>query len=79
MIINQTVENHHDLLKVVDNMLSEVGVERKELKGKVTFAGLDPIRPTVLKVGAAGATVIAVNAILTALIHPETPVWGQRS
>ena len=24
MIINQTVENHDDLLKVVDNMLSEV-------------------------------------------------------
>ncbi len=77
MIINQTVDNHDDLLKVVDNMLSEVGVERKDLKGKVTFAGLDPIRPTVLKVGAAGAAVIAANAIVTALIHQEKTGEGQ--
>ena len=54
MIINQTVDNHDDLLKVVDNLLSEAGVYREELGGKLTFAGLDPIRPTVLKVGAAG-------------------------
>jgi crotonobetainyl-CoA:carnitine CoA-transferase CaiB-like acyl-CoA transferase len=77
MIINQTVDNHDDLLKVVDNMLSEVGVERKDLKGEVTFAGLDPIRPTVLKVGAAGAAVIAANAILSALIHQEKTGEGQ--
>ena len=31
MIINQNVENHEDLLKVVDNMLSEAGVEGKDL------------------------------------------------
>ena len=77
MIFNQTVENHEDLLKVVDNMLSEVGVSRSELKGKVTFAGMDPIRPTVLKVGAAGAAVIATNAILSALIHQEKTGEGQ--
>jgi len=41
MIINQTVDSHDDLLKVVDNMLSEVEVDRSELKGKLTFAGLD--------------------------------------
>jgi len=77
MIINQTVENHDDLLKVIDNLLSEVGVDRKELKGKLTFAGLDPIRPTVLKVGAAGAAVGAANAILSALIHQEKTGEGQ--
>ncbi len=58
-------------------MLSEVGVDRKDLKGELTFAGLDPIRPTVLKVGAAGAAVIAANAILTALIHQEKTGEGQ--
>ena len=71
MIINQTVDNHDDLLKVVDNMLSEVGIDRSELKGEVTFAGLDPIRPTVLKVGAAGAAVVAANAVVSALIYKE--------
>jgi hypothetical protein len=71
MIFNQTVENHEDLLKVVDNMLSEVGVSRSELKGEVTFAGLDPIRPTVLKVGAAGAAVIGVRPIRLK-VRPET-------
>jgi crotonobetainyl-CoA:carnitine CoA-transferase CaiB-like acyl-CoA transferase len=77
MIINQPVQNHDDLLKVVDNMLSEVGVDRSELKGKLTFAGLDPVRPTVLKVGAAGAAVIAANAVVTALIHQEKTGKGQ--
>ena len=55
MITHQTVENHDDLLKVVDNMLSEAGIDRGDLNGELTFAGLDPIRPTVLKLGAAGA------------------------
>ena len=73
MIINQTVNNHEDLLKVVDGLLEEVGLDRKELGGKVTFAGMDPIRPTVLKVGAAGAAVGAANAIASALI------WKARS
>ena len=77
MIINQTVDNHDDLLKVVDNLLSEAGVSRADLKGKLTFAGLDPIRPTVLKVGAAGAAVGAANAIVSALIHQERTGKGQ--
>jgi crotonobetainyl-CoA:carnitine CoA-transferase CaiB-like acyl-CoA transferase len=77
MIINQTVDNHDDLLKVVDNLLSEAGLNRADLKGKVTFAGLDPIRPTVLKVGAAGAAVIAANAIASALIYQEKTGEGQ--
>ncbi len=71
MIVNQTVDNHDDLLKVVDNMLSEVGLDRAELGGELTFAGLDPIRPTVLKVGAAGAAVIAANAVASALLYKE--------
>jgi hypothetical protein len=45
MIINQTVNNHDDLLKVVDNMLSEVGVDRKDLKGELTFAGRRIVLP----------------------------------
>ena len=77
MIINQTVENYDDLLKVIDNLLSEVGVDRKDLKGKITFAGMDPIRPTILKVGAAGAAVGAANAIMSALIHQERTGEGQ--
>jgi crotonobetainyl-CoA:carnitine CoA-transferase CaiB-like acyl-CoA transferase len=77
MIINQTVDNYDDLLKVVDNMLSEAGLDRADLKGELTFAGLDPIRPTVLKVGAGGAAVVAAKAIATALIHQEKTGKGQ--
>ena len=47
MINDQTVDSHADLLKVVDNLLFEAGVDCLELGGKLTFAGLDPIRPTV--------------------------------
>ncbi|PHS35872.1 MAG: hypothetical protein COB07_12870 [Sulfurovum sp.] len=77
MNISQTVENHEDLIKVIDNLLAEVGVDRNDLKGKLTFSGLDPIRPTVLKVGAAGAAVGAANAIMSALIHQERTGEGQ--
>jgi crotonobetainyl-CoA:carnitine CoA-transferase CaiB-like acyl-CoA transferase len=77
LIIDQTVNSHDDLLKVVDNMLGEAGLNRADLKGKVTFAGLDPIRPTVLKVGAGGAAVVAAKAIASALIHQEKTGEGQ--
>ena len=71
MIVDQTVNNHDDLFKVVDNLLTEAGLDRKDLGGKLTFAGLDPIRPTVLKVGAAGAAVVAANAVASALLYKE--------
>lgn len=77
MIINQTVSNHDDLLKVVDNMLGEAGLNRADLKGELTFAGLDPLRPSVLKVGAAGAAVVAGKAIASALIYQEKTGEGQ--
>ena len=57
MITNQPVNNHEDLIEVVDGLLEEVGLDRNELGGKMTFAGLDPIRPTRLKVGAASAAI----------------------
>ena len=73
MIINQPVNNHDDLSKVVDGLLGEAGLDRNNLGGNVTFAGMDPIRPTVLKVGAASAAVAAANSIASALI------WKMRS
>ena len=42
----QPVNNHDDLLKVVDGLLAEAGLNRKDMGGKMTFAGMDPIRPT---------------------------------
>ena len=42
-----------------------------------TVPGLDPVRPTVLKVGAAGAAVIAANAVMSALIYQEKTGKGQ--
>lgn len=73
MITDSPVNNHKDLLNVVDGLLGEAGLDRKDLGGKVTFAGMDPIRPTVIKVGAASAAITAANAIASALI------WKMRS
>ncbi len=63
MITDSPVNNHKDLAKVVDGLLEEVGLDRKDLGGKLTFAGMDPIRPTRLKVGSASATITGANAI----------------
>jgi hypothetical protein len=72
MRTNQPVNDHKDLLGVVDGLLEEMGLDRRDTGGKVTFAGLDPLRPTVLKVGAAAASVAAGGAIASAIL------WRQR-
>lgn len=69
----QPVNSHDDLLKVVDGLLLEAGMDRKELGGELTFAGADPIRPTHIKVGSAAAAVTAANAIASAII------WKRRT
>jgi len=73
MRTNQPVNSHEDLLGVVDGLLEELGLDRGDTGGKVSFAGLDPLRPTVLKTGAASAAIAAANAIASAII------WRQRS
>lgn len=73
MFSYQPVNNHDELLKVVDGLLLEAGLDRKETGGAVTFAGMDPIRPTHIKVGCASAAVTAANAIASAII------WRNRS
>ncbi len=40
MKTHQEVNNHKDLLNVVDELLVEVGLDRKDLGGKMTFASL---------------------------------------
>ncbi|MBV9140158.1 MAG: hypothetical protein JO115_04465, partial [Pseudonocardiales bacterium] len=72
MRTNQPVNDHKDLLGVVDGLLEEMGLDRRDTGGKVTFAGLDPLRPTVLKVGAAAASIAAAGAIASAIL------WRQR-
>lgn len=73
MINHQPVNNHDDMQKVVDGMLDEIGLSRDELDGKLTFAGLDPVMNTTLKVGAAGGILGAVNSLASAII------WQMRS
>lgn len=72
MRTNQPVNDHKDLLGVVDGLLEEMGLDRRDTGGRVTFAGLDPLRPTVLKVGAAAASIAAAGAIASAIL------WRQR-
>jgi crotonobetainyl-CoA:carnitine CoA-transferase CaiB-like acyl-CoA transferase len=73
MFSYQAVNDHQDLLNVVDGLLLEAGLDRNELGGQLTFAGMDPIRPTHIKVGCASAAVGAANAIASAII------WKRRS
>ena len=77
MITNQPVNNHEDLIEVVDGLLEEVGLDRNELGGKMTFAGLDPIRPTRLKVGAASAAISGANAVTSAILWKRRGGEGQ--
>ena len=73
MITEQPVNNHDDMQKVVDGILKEIGLSRGDLDGKLTFAGLDPIMNTTLKVAAAGGILGAVNSFASAVI------WQMRS
>ncbi len=68
MRTSQPVNNHEDLLGVVDGLLEEMGLDRRDTGGKVTFAGLDPLRPTVLKTGAASAAIASAGAIASAIL-----------
>jgi crotonobetainyl-CoA:carnitine CoA-transferase CaiB-like acyl-CoA transferase len=72
MRTHQPVNNHEDLLGVVDGLLEEMGLSRRDTGGTVTFAGLDPLRPTVLKTGASSAAIAAAGAIASAIL------WRQR-
>lgn len=71
MRTDQLVENHEDLLAVVDGLLGDMGLDRHDTGGKVTFAGRDPLRPTVLKTGAASAAVAGAGAIASAILWRE--------
>lgn len=47
MNVSQPVNNHDDLMRVMDGLLQEMGLNRADTSGEVTFAGLEPVRPTV--------------------------------
>jgi crotonobetainyl-CoA:carnitine CoA-transferase CaiB-like acyl-CoA transferase len=68
MQTNYLVNSPDDLAGVVDDLLEEMGLDRREAGGSLTFAGLDPLRPTVLKVGAASAIIAAAGALATSII-----------
>ena len=68
MITNQPVNDHDDLRNVVDGMLRAVGLESADSGGKITFAGKEPVRKTVMKAGAAPAAILAANAVANAAI-----------
>jgi crotonobetainyl-CoA:carnitine CoA-transferase CaiB-like acyl-CoA transferase len=73
MFSYQPVLNHQDLLNVADGLLQEAGLNRGDFGGQITFAGMDPIRPTHIKVGCASAAISGANSIASAII------WKQRS
>src|SRR6266567_4356367 len=77
MLNYRIVDNHDDLTKVVDLILSEAGLDRKDQGGEMTFAGMDPIRPTHIKVGCASAAVTGANAIASAIIWKHKSGQGQ--
>ena len=71
------IENHEDLTKAVDLILSEAGLDRSDQGGSLTFAGMDPIRKTHIKVGSAAAAVTAANAVATAILWRKRTGEGQ--
>jgi len=77
MITEQTVNNHEDLRKVTDNILRDAGLTIEDSGGKVTFAGKEPVRKTVMKAGAAPAIILAANAVAEAAIWKERTGEGQ--
>ena len=77
MIVDQVANSHEDMYKVTDNMLREVGLTIEDSGGKVTFAGKEPVRKTVMKAGAAPAIILAANAVAEAAIWKERTGEGQ--
>lgn len=71
--ITKPVETHDDLNNVTDNILREAGMGIGDSGGKVTFAGKDPVRKTVVKVAGATAAVLAANAVA------EAAIWKERT
>lgn len=77
MLTYPVVNDHADLTKVVDLILAEAGLERSGQGGSLSFAGLDPIRHTHIKVGAMSAACLAANAIATAIVWRTRTGEGQ--
>jgi len=77
MITNQPVDNHDDMRKVTDNILRDAGLTIADSGGKVTFAGKEPVRKTVMKAGATTACVLAANAVADAAIWKARSGEGQ--
>ena len=77
MNTNQPVNNHDDMRKVTDNVLRDAGLTIEDSGGKVTFAGKEPVRKTVMKAGASAAIILAANAVADAAIWKERTGKGQ--
>ena len=71
MITNQPVNDHDDMRKVTDNILRDAGMTISDSGGKVTFAGKEPVRKTVIKAGATTSCILAANAVADAAIWRE--------
>jgi len=71
------IKDHADLTKAVDLILSEAGLDRADQGGTLTFAGMDPIRPTHIKVGCVAAAMLAANSVATAILWRKRTGEGQ--
>ncbi len=71
------IQTHDDITKVVDLILGEAGLDRADQGGSLSFEGMDPIRPTHIKVGSVSAAVTAANAIASAIIWRKRTGEGQ--
>ena len=77
MILHHPVNETDDLQKVTDNILRDAGLTIADGGGKVTFAGKEPVRKTVMKAGAAPVAILAANAVAEAAIGRERTGEGQ--
>src|SRR6202521_5507043 len=58
-----------DLRSPLDGLLSEVGLSREQTGGSVTFAGRDPIAPSVHRLGACIGVPLMAGAVAAVAFH----------
>jgi len=77
MITHQPVNNNDDMVNVREGVLNDAGLKLSDTGDKVTFAGLDPIRSTVVKVATGGSILGVADAAALAIIWKMTSGEGQ--
>jgi crotonobetainyl-CoA:carnitine CoA-transferase CaiB-like acyl-CoA transferase len=67
-LANPATDTNFDLLKGVDEVLADIGMNWKDCGGKLTFYGQDPIIPSAIRFGTMSAIGLAAKAVAAAAV-----------